>query len=118
MRVKDTLPPTKLMPQQAENWINSERTCRAKKPPLASNTTKINEVGIFSYNNNNNNNNNNNTFYSQCGLQFFSLRFSYVISDFLNISRMGIPITHVVYMLWHLGNPIFNNRQHTGWYLQ
>ena len=63
-------------------------------------------------NNNNNNNNNNNKFYSQCGLQF-SLRFSYVINDFLNISRMGIPITHVVYMPWHLGDPLFTstNRQ-------
>ena len=64
---------------------------------------------IWNYNNNNNNNN---TFYSQCGLQF-SLRFSYVINDFLNILRMGIPITHVVYMPWHLGDPLFNKQTNT-----
>ena len=37
-----------------------------------------------------------------------SLFVPFFLCDFLNIARMGIPITHDVYMPWHLGDPFYN----------
>ena len=46
----------------------------------------------------------------QCSLFLF-----HFLCDFLNIVRMGIPITCDVYMSWHLGDPFYNKttEQHT-----
>ena len=42
-----------------------------------------------------------------------SLFFFTFLCDFLNIARMGIPITHDVYMPWHLGDPFKTIEQTT-----
>ena len=43
-----------------------------------------------------------------CSLFFFTFS-----CDFLNTESMGIPITHDVYMPWHLGDPFKSIEQTT-----